>query len=59
MENEDKPSNFILELEKFYYDMGEDWHLWDEEQYGSYPVERIFSAWKKFIEVKKEEQNNN
>jgi hypothetical protein len=43
----------INELEDFFYEMGEDWHLWDEEEQGQYPIQRIFDAMKKFIETKK------
>ena len=43
----------IAELEEFFYEMGEDWHLWDEEEQGQYPIQRIFDAVKKFIAEKK------
>ena len=43
----------IAELEEFFYEMGEDWHLWDKEEQGQYPVQRIFDAVKKFIAEKK------
>lgn len=43
----------IAELEEFFYEMGEDWHLWDEEEQGQYPIQRIFEAVKKFIAEKK------
>ena len=43
----------IAELEDFFYEMGEDWHLWDEEEQGQYPIQRIFDAMKKFIATKK------
>lgn len=45
----------IAELELFYYEMGEDWHLWDEGEKGQYPIQRMFDAMKKFIEKKKNE----
>lgn len=43
----------ISELEEFYYHMGEDWHLWDEQEKGQYPIQRTFEAMKKFIEFHK------
>ena len=43
----------IKELEDFYFQTGEDWHLWDEQELGPYPVQRIFDAMKKFIDSKK------
>mgnify|MGYP006921347931 CR=1 FL=1 len=43
----------IDELEDFFYEMGEDWHLWDEEKQGQYPIQRVLNAMKKFIETKK------
>jgi len=43
----------IKELEDFYYETGEDWHLWDEQELGPYPIQRIFDAMKKFIDSKK------
>lgn len=33
----------------FLYECGEDYHLWDEEEKGDYPVERILSAMNKRI----------
>ena len=41
----------LQELEDFYFQSGEDWHLWDEQ--GPYPIQRIFDALKKFIDTKK------
>lgn len=38
------------ELNELYYQMGEDWHLWDEEEKGAYPIQRIFDAMKKFMD---------
>lgn len=43
----------IQDLEDFYFQTGEDWHLWDEKENGPYPVDRIFNAMKKFIETYK------
>ena len=37
----------IAELEEFFYEIGEDWHLWNEEEQGQYPIQRIFDAMKK------------
>ena len=46
-------SLLVSELEEFFYDMGEDWHLWDEEEKGQYPIQRTFDAMKKFIDYHK------
>ena len=46
-------SLLVSELEEFYYQMGEDWHLWDEFSQGKYPIQRVFDAMKKFIEFHK------
>jgi hypothetical protein len=43
----------VSELENFYYEMGEDWHLWDEEEQGQYPIRRVFDAMKKFVDYHK------
>jgi hypothetical protein len=40
----------IDELEEFYYQSGEDWHLWDDETQGPYPVQRMLDAMKTFLE---------
>jgi hypothetical protein len=51
-----RPKIFKLdEFEEFYSQTGEDWHLWDEEENGPYPIDRIFNAMKTFIERKKSE----
>lgn len=57
----EKDSNHITvsELEDFFYDSAEDWHLWDEEVNGPYPINRIFDAMKKFIDSKKINKNIN
>lgn len=44
------------ELEEFFLQMSEDWQLWDVEQLGEYPVDRVFAAMKTFIEQKKVDQ---
>lgn len=49
-------SLLVTELEEFFYEMGEDWHLWDEEEKGQYPIQRTFDAMKKFIEYHKSKQ---
>ncbi len=49
-------SLLVSELEEFFYQMGEDWHLWDEEEQGQYPIQRTFDAMKKFIEFHKSKQ---
>ncbi len=46
----------VSELEEFFYEMGEDWLLWDEEEKGQYPVQRTFDAMKKFIDYHKSKQ---
>jgi hypothetical protein len=38
------------DIESFYYEMGEDWHLWDTSEKGPYPISRVFDAMKKFID---------
>ncbi len=49
-------SLLVSELEEFYYEMGEDWHLWDEEEQGQYPIQRVFDAMKKFVDYHKSKQ---
>ena len=49
-------SLLVSELENFYYEMGEDWHLWDEEEQGQYPIQRVFVAMKKFVDYHKSKQ---
>lgn len=49
-------SLLVSELEDFYYEMGEDWHLWDEEEQGEYPIQRVFDAMKKFVDYHKSKQ---
>ena len=49
-------SLLVSELEEFFYEMGEDWHLWDEEEKGHYPIQRTFDAMKKFIDYHKSKQ---
>ena len=49
-------SLLVTELEELFYEMGEDWHLWDEEEKGQYPIQRTFDAMKKFIEYHKSKQ---
>lgn len=43
----------ISEFEDFYFDTCEDWQLWDEEEKGEYPAERILEAMKKFLNYHK------
>lgn len=43
----------IEKFEDFYYQMGEDFYLWNEEEQGEYPVERVFDAMKNFISRQK------
>ncbi len=40
------------ELDDFYFEVGEDWHLWDESEKGPYPADRILSALRNFIQHK-------
>ena len=49
-------SLLVSELEEFFYEMGEDWHLWDEGEKGQYPIQRTFDAMKKFIDYHKSKQ---
>lgn len=46
----------VSEIEEFFYEMCEDWHLWDEEEKGQYPIQRTFDAMKKFIDYHKSKQ---
>jgi hypothetical protein len=48
----------ISELLAFYYDTCEDFHLWDETELGPYPIDRILTALKNFINTKDHEQDN-
>jgi hypothetical protein len=43
----------LSQLEDFWYEMCEDWHLWDVREQGPYPVQRTFDAMKKFINYHK------
>jgi hypothetical protein len=43
----------FVEINEFFDEMAEDWHLWDEQEKGQYPVQRTFDAVKKFMEQKK------
>lgn len=45
----------ISELEEFYYDTCEDYHLWDEDEKGAYPVKRILDAMGMFLKSKQKE----
>jgi hypothetical protein len=45
----------VSELEEFYYQSCEDYHLWDDTEYGPYPVQRILDAMGKFLKKKQEE----
>jgi hypothetical protein len=40
----------LSKQKQFFDDMAEDWHLWDEEEKGTYPVKRIFDAYEKLLE---------
>jgi hypothetical protein len=44
-------SGFGNSIEQFFDSMAEDWHLWDEEEKGPYPVKRIFDASEKFLKI--------
>jgi hypothetical protein len=48
-----KDSLLISDLEEFFYFMCEDWHLWDENEKGPYPIQRIFDAMRNFIDYHK------
>jgi hypothetical protein len=43
----------VKELEEFYWEMCEDWHLWDEQELGKYPITRTLEAMKNFVNSKK------
>tara|TARA_R110002153_G_scaffold179049_1_gene332451 strand:- start:305 stop:487 length:183 start_codon:yes stop_codon:yes gene_type:complete len=53
MSNRNEPNVNISQLEAFWYEVGEDWHLWDESQQGPYPINRVFAAMKQFIDYHK------
>jgi hypothetical protein len=40
------------ELKQFYYETCEDWHLWDEQEQGEYPVKRMLDALHAFVKSK-------
>lgn len=50
-------SILLYDLEEFFFEMGEDWHLWDEQEKGTYPITRTFDAFKKFIDHHKSKNN--
>lgn len=43
----------ISELEDFFFELGEDYILWDEKEKGNYPTERILENMRTFISLKK------
>ncbi len=43
-------NEFIEQIENFYYESAEDWHLWDDDEKGPYPIERVLDAIKKLNE---------
>jgi hypothetical protein len=43
----------VSELEDFFFQVAEDYHLWDEQEKGEYPIGRTFEAMKKFIDFHK------
>jgi hypothetical protein len=45
----------VSELEEFYYHTCEDYHLWDEDEKGAYPVKRILDAMGMFLKSKQKE----
>ena len=49
----------VSDLEKFYEDMCEDWHLWDEAEKGKYPIQRPLDAMQKFVSHHKNSANEN
>lgn len=52
-ENNTNASVSLKEIEDFFFEMREDFILWDEEEKGQYPMQRTFDAMKNFIESKK------
>jgi len=53
-ENKPESDKLIDAVEKqfldFLYDLCEDWHLWDEQEQGIYPIERLLNPIGKKIE---------
>lgn len=47
----------ITEVEDLFNQMGEDYHLWDKEEQGEYPIERVFDAMKNFIKYFKNKED--
>lgn len=43
----------IKEIEDLFFEMGDDYNTWDEENKGTYPAQRTLDAMKNFIESKK------
>lgn len=41
----------LAEIEKFIWETAEDYHLWDEESQGQYPVKRMLDAMNKWWTV--------
>jgi adenosylmethionine-8-amino-7-oxononanoate aminotransferase len=41
----------LAEVEKFIWETAEDYHLWDEETEGQYPVKRMIDAMSKWWAV--------
>lgn len=48
----------VIQFGEFYEQSCEDWHLWDEQEQGPYPIHRILDAMKKFIDTQKITNNN-
>ena len=43
----------LEKVEQFYYESAEDYHLWDEEDKGPYPIERMLNSMSNFIKTAK------
>ncbi len=55
--NKIKGSVPLSELQEFFYETGEDWLLWNEEEQGPYPMRRTLDAFNKFFEEMKLRHN--
>ena len=48
----------LSELLDFYYQAGDDYQLWDEAENGPYPIDRVFTAFKNFLNQYNHGQHN-
>ena len=54
----DESDSIVSGIKQLYYELGEDWHLWDDEA-NPYPIERVFSAFRNFMDRYGLEGNEN